>query len=380
MSNRNRGKRVTTIMVTASLIGVVGAISLSSPSFASGPANGSQVPGSAVPIGSFTAGTPFSSGQNIEITIPANSNLQPGAGINILECADPGGTVANLPSSINQCDGNTIQGSTVFVNSNGSVLYSPYELFALPDRNLGEPSNGAPVCNTTSECVLFIGQDQNNFAGAPHYFSQPFFVAPNATDNGAHPGDGSPQGALISQTITFTSTPPNPALVGGTYTPMASGGDSGNPVVFTIDAASTTGACSFSGSMVRFTNPGTCKIDANQAGTSAYSAAPQVSQSVVITKPGPAITSANNATATEGVPFTYRVTTSGTPTPKLKEKGKLPKGIKFRKGVGSATITGTPNPKKNKTLGTYHVTITATFGKGKTKELVSQAFTLRVVQ
>ena len=333
-----------------------------------------------MPIGSFTAGTPFSSGQNIEITIPANSNLTPGDGVNILECSDAGGTVGNLPSGIAQCDGNTIQGSTVLVNSDGSVLYSPYELFALPDKNLGEASNGTPICNTTHECVLFIGQDQNNFAGAPHYFSQPFFVAPNATDNGANPGDGSAQGSLIAQSITFTSSPPNPALVGGTYTPTATGGGSGNPVVFSIDAASTSGACSLSGSAVRFTSTGTCKVDANQSGNGAYAAAPQVTQSISIQKPGPSITSANNATATEGASFTFHVTTSGTPPPKLKEKGKLPKGIKFHKGVGSATISGTANPKNNKTVGTYHVTITATFGKGKTKQLVSQAFTLHVVQ
>jgi hypothetical protein len=41
---------------------------------------------------------------------------------------------------------------------------------------------------------------------------------------------------------------------------------------------------------------------------------------------------------------------------------------------GSAVISGTPSA-----TGSYPVTITATFGKGKTKQLVSQAFTLTVV-
>ena len=39
--------------------------------------------------------------------------------------------------------------------------------------------------------------------------------------------------ALTEQKITFTSTPPNPAVVGGpTYTVKATGGASKNPVTF----------------------------------------------------------------------------------------------------------------------------------------------------
>jgi hypothetical protein len=313
------------------------------------------------------------------VKIPANSTFTPGAGINIVECAAPGGV---SPSDPSQCDGLTVQSDTILANSDGSVDYkvtnstSGYEVFALPDSvSLGEHANGTPVCNSSNECVLYVGENQNDFT-APHFFSQPFFVGANGNDSGANPGDGS---AERSQAITFTSTPPSPAAVGGTYTPAATGGASGNPVVFSIDASSTAGACSVSAGVVHFASGGTCKIDANQAGNSQFTAAPSVSQSVTITgPPGRAFTSANNATTTEGVPFSFHVTTSGTPAPKLKEHGKLPKGIKFHKGIGSATISGTANPKKNKTVGTYHVTITATYGKGKTKQLVTQAFTLRV--
>ena len=42
----------------------------------------------------------------------------------------------------------------------------------------------------------------------------------------------------LAQAISFTSTPPSPAVVGGTYTPAATGGGSGNPVTFSIDSAS----------------------------------------------------------------------------------------------------------------------------------------------
>ena len=61
----------------------------------------------------------------------------------------------------------------------------------------------------------------------------------------------------------------------------AAGGWSGNPVTFSIDPASGS-VCSISGSTVTFDNPGTCVIDANQAGGAGYQAAPQAQQTVTV--------------------------------------------------------------------------------------------------
>jgi hypothetical protein len=84
-----------------------------------------------------------------------------------------------------------------------------------------------------------------------------------------------------NQTITFTSTAPAGATVGGpTYTVTATA-SSGLTVTFTIDAAATS-VCSISGSTVSFTGVGTCVIDANQAGNANYNAAPQVQQSFAV--------------------------------------------------------------------------------------------------
>ena len=91
--------------------------------------------------------------------------------------------------------------------------------------------------------------------------------------------------ALPIQSIVFTSTNPSPATVGATYTPAATGGASGNPVTFTIDAHSTSGACTIASGVVSFTGPGTCIIDANQAPSTNYSAASQVQQSVTVLPP-----------------------------------------------------------------------------------------------
>lgn len=85
-----------------------------------------------------------------------------------------------------------------------------------------------------------------------------------------------------AQSISFTSTPPSPAITGGSYTPAATGGASGNPVDFIIDPSSAAGACAMSGGTVSFTGAGTCVIDANQSGNIDYTAAPQAQQTVTI--------------------------------------------------------------------------------------------------
>ena len=84
-----------------------------------------------------------------------------------------------------------------------------------------------------------------------------------------------------SQAITFTSVAPTTAVVGGpTYSVAATGGGSGNPVTF---SSATSGACAVSGSTVSFVGAGTCTVDANQAGSSDYTAAPTATQSFTVT-------------------------------------------------------------------------------------------------
>jgi hypothetical protein len=82
---------------------------------------------------------------------------------------------------------------------------------------------------------------------------------------------------LIAQAITFTSTPPGPAVVGGpSYTVAATGGDSGNPVTFSLDK--TSSGCALDDTTVTFPAAGTCVIDADQAGDDTHRPAPQQRQ------------------------------------------------------------------------------------------------------
>ncbi|MCZ4498821.1 MAG: Endoglucanase-like protein [Marmoricola sp.] len=82
-----------------------------------------------------------------------------------------------------------------------------------------------------------------------------------------------------SQTISFGSAAPDAATVGGaSYTPVATGGGSGKPVVLTIDSSSV-GVCSISEAEVSYQAPGTCTVNADQAGDADHLAAGRVQQS-----------------------------------------------------------------------------------------------------
>ena len=162
----------------------------------------------------------------------------------------------------------------------------------------------------------------------------PVTVSPGTTVNGAAfgtPYEGDLSGWLSAkpptpQTIQFTA--PSTGTVGGTATLTATGGASGNPVVFTVDPSTTAGVCNVAGTngaTLNYTAVGTCKVDANQAGNATFAAAPQVQQSVTVTavvKANQTITFAAlanrtgaqspvtvTATASSGLPVTFTTTT-----------------------------------------------------------------------
>jgi hypothetical protein len=84
----------------------------------------------------------------------------------------------------------------------------------------------------------------------------------------------------MSQAISFTA--PDSGAVFSAAGLSATGGGSGNPVVVSVDAASGPRVCRMSGTTVRYTAPGRCVIDANQAGNGSYAAAPQIQQKVIV--------------------------------------------------------------------------------------------------
>ena len=86
------------------------------------------------------------------------------------------------------------------------------------------------------------------------------------------------------QAISFTA--PASGSVGGSAALSATGGRSGNPVVFTV-ASGGIRVCSVSGAngtTVSYLAAGSCVIDANQAGNAKYQAAPQIFRTIKVSK------------------------------------------------------------------------------------------------
>jgi hypothetical protein len=92
-------------------------------------------------------------------------------GVVILECADPGGSVVNLPTTANQCDGATENPLPVNVDTSGNFS-TKYTFVALTG------SHGASniACDVSHACVLWVGIDYNNAFQGTHAFSSPFRI------------------------------------------------------------------------------------------------------------------------------------------------------------------------------------------------------------
>ena len=87
--------------------------------------------------------------------------------------------------------------------------------------------------------------------------------------------------------VGFNPATPITYAAGGSFTLTATGGASGNPVVF---GSATHGVCTVNGNTVTMLTAGACTLTADQAGNTNYSAAPQVTATVTINKANQSIT------------------------------------------------------------------------------------------
>jgi hypothetical protein len=147
---------------------------------------------SSPPALNVSPGGNYTNTQSISVSVGSNGYFTPHSRVNVLECSDAGGKTENLPKDDTTCDGNTIQGTSIIVGNDGSFSLSQYPVYLLPSSTLGEQSNFMPVCNQTNYCVLYVGQDQNDFT-APKVFSAPFLVT--AGSGATTPTSSAPSGA-----------------------------------------------------------------------------------------------------------------------------------------------------------------------------------------
>jgi hypothetical protein len=135
-------------------------------------------------------------------------------------------------------------------------------------------SGSGKVCTVSGNSVTFTGGGScvvdANQAGNARYAAAPQVQRTISVSK-------------LPQSISFTA--PASGMVGGSAHLSATGGGSGNPVVFSVASSSGPGVCTVSGASVSFTGVGSCVIDANQAGNARYMAAPQVQRTILVTKP-----------------------------------------------------------------------------------------------
>ncbi len=148
--------------------------------------------------------------------------------------------------------------------------------------------------SSTNSCsVASTGTDQALVSFGPSPGSCTADAA-TAAGNGYAAASASETVTVVpTQAVTFTSSPPSPALVGGTYAATASATTSDGPpdtpgtVTITVDSASTPGACSVVGgsaglATVSLSGPGTCTLDATAATSSSDAPSVTTEQSFAV--------------------------------------------------------------------------------------------------
>jgi Domain of unknown function DUF11/Putative Ig domain len=146
---------------------------------------------------------------------------------------------------------------------------------------------------------------------------------------------------FVPQSITFT--PPTIGLVGQSVTLSATGGGSGNPVVFSVDPASGSGVCNVSGTngtTLVYDAPGTCVIDADQAGNVSDAAAPTVTATIVVDQVPTFTQDSPPATFTTGRAYAYAFAADGAPAPEYSLGAGAPSWLSL--DATSGALSGTP--------------------------------------
>lgn len=222
----------------------------------------------------------------------------------------------------------TLAASSSQIGTFGSTFTPQTITFATPGtQTVGTPlslvgSTSAPAnqnlsvsfaSTTTSVCTV-SGTTSTGFTAN-------FIASGTCTITASVPGNAIYGPTSLSQTFTVNGEPQtitfNPIgaqlyFYGLTVPVSATTTATGLAVTFTVDPNTASGVCTVSGTTVSVLATGTCIIDANQAGTSAYAAATQVSQSFTITNTAPVISSLSIANVSWGAPtFTLTVNGSG---------------------------------------------------------------------
>ena len=146
---------------------------------------------------------------------------------------------------------------------------------------------------------------------------------------------------LVAQAIAFTTNPPASAAYNSSFTVAATGGASGNALVYT-----SAGACTNSGATYKMTTgTGACSVIVNQAGNANYSAAPQATKTTGASLAAPTVTfTGAPATALYHSSFTVATTTNAGTAAVITSSGACTSTVStvtMTSGAGTCLLTAT---------------------------------------
>ena len=229
----------------------------------------------------------------VEVTIVVKGAQHP----QFLATAPTGVIVGTTPYFANVTSSENPE-SVVSISIDPSTTNDACSLESSPYDNNNRPDSGSSYVtfDHPGTCVIDATQSGTDVTGATIYV--PVTISQTVTV-GQDP-----------QTLAITSVAPTGAKVGGSYTPTATPGASGTPVVFSVDSSTTDGACTISGGTVSFVHAGTCVLDADEPepSTANYASAPQVQQSFTIGKASQAVAITTATTAYVGMSETPTAT------------------------------------------------------------------------
>ena len=179
----------------------------------------------------------------------------------------------------------------------------------VPGETVSFTLNGSPVGSGTTNSSGVAHVNGVSLAGI-NAGSYPGAVAASFAGDGSHDpssGSNSLTVAKADQAITITTHAPSSAVYNTSFGVAATGGGSGNPVTF-----SSSGACSNTGATFTMTSgTGTCTVKYDQAGSSNYNAAPQLTESVTAQKASQTITITTHAPASAVYNTSFSVAATG---------------------------------------------------------------------
>ena len=306
-----------------------------------------------------TADVEISSGTSFAITLNATDKFALTQIINKNGSASNSGTAYNLAANEDWAAGMDAMAIVADLTGNGIVVSNitapgaPTIVTVTPENTQASVSFTAPASNGGSAIIGYtvvsspggrIGSGSSSpitVAGLTNGIAYTFTVtATNAVGTSVASAASTSVIPNMTQTITFT----NPGVQSfGTAPQLSATATSGLPVVF---STTTPDVCSItSGGVLTFLKAGTCTILADQAGNTAYTAAPTVSQTFTVNAvaPGaPTIGAVAPGDAQATVSFTAPVQDGGSPITSFTVTAN-PGNLVATAAVSPITITGLTN-------------------------------------